>query len=99
VCINCNFDYVLCLVCLVCICVCVCVCVRGNSLGFNKVQQKESESVSVPKVCILVMFQTYYLVGLLLLLLFVLLCGVVLGRAVQLHSGGEEGDGGVNKLH
>jgi hypothetical protein len=45
------------------------------------------------------MFQTYYLVGLLLLLLFVLLCGVVLGRAVQLHSGGEEGDGGVNKLH
>ncbi len=55
----------------------------------------------------IIMFQTYYLVGLLLLLLllFVLLhgvmwCGVVVvGCAVQLHSGGEEGDGGVNKLH
>jgi len=51
----------------------------------------------------IIMFQTYYLVG--LLLLFVLLhgvmwCGVVVvGCAVQLHSGGEEGDGGVNKLH
>jgi hypothetical protein len=47
------------------------------------------------------MFQTYYLVGLLLLLslLFVLVCGVVVGCAVQLHSSGEEGYGGVNKLH
>jgi hypothetical protein len=50
-------------------------------------------------VHIIIMFQTYYLVGLLLLWLFVLLCGVVVGCAVQLHSGGEEGDGGVNKLH
>ncbi len=46
------------------------------------------------------MFQTYYLVGLLLLLLlFVLVCGVVVGCAVQLHSSGEEGYGGVNQLH
>jgi hypothetical protein len=74
------------------------VYVVGNSLGFNKVQEKESEFVSVPKVCILLCSKLIiWLVG--LLLSFVLLCGVVVGCAVQLHSGGEEGNGGVNKLH